>query len=116
MRGLCLLFLRIFITRALGTDYFDQDGFQLLQTEETETDNSSEDDSSSQQDENTRVLDLLVNQGVNVNAKDFYGLTALHHASLRGNLACVKRLLACSGIAIEVGINDTVSYLNTPTR
>nr|XP_018670871.1 transient receptor potential cation channel subfamily A member 1 homolog [Ciona intestinalis] len=65
------------------------------------SDGSSEDDGREAQEANLKVLDFLIAAGVRVNGKDFYGLTALHHASVRGNLCCVKKLMDCKGIAIE---------------
>ena len=43
----------------------------------------------------------LINAGANVNAKDKYLLSALHHAAMRGNLVATKRLLETRGIEKE---------------
>ena len=53
------------------------------------------------------MLEFLLSQGARVNQKDFYGLTALHHAALRGNTPCAKILIAREDIALEV---STVCY------
>ncbi|XP_076812155.1 uncharacterized protein LOC143459076 isoform X2 [Clavelina lepadiformis] len=66
-----------------------------------ESDAASDEDGRSQQEANVTVLEYLISTGAHANDKDFYGLTALHHASLRGNVACVKKLLECRGISIE---------------
>ena len=63
---------------------------------------SSDDDNIEQQKKNIQVLNYLLEKGARVNEKDFYGLTPLHHACLRGNHACVETLLNCSGINVEV--------------
>ena len=44
---------------------------------------------------------FLLDQGANVNAKDKYGLTALHCAADRGNYAAVIELLKHPSIIIE---------------
>lgn len=44
----------------------------------------------------------MIIEGANVNAKDKYKLTALHHAALRGNTSAAKRLLGSDGIDKEV--------------
>ncbi len=44
---------------------------------------------------------FLIDNGALVNATDKYGLTALHHASIRGNVTAVRKLLAADGISRE---------------
>nr|CAB3267277.1 transient receptor potential cation channel subfamily A member 1 homolog [Phallusia mammillata] len=65
------------------------------------SDTMSEEDNKAMEDANSQILEFLLEQGARVNIKDFYGLTPLHHASLRGNVACVKRLIQCVGVSIE---------------
>ena len=48
------------------------------------------------------VIQLLAKLGARVNERDKYGLTPLHHASMRGNVLEVQQLLSCEGIDIEV--------------
>ena len=48
------------------------------------------------------ILRYLLEQRANVNAKDFYGLTPLHYAALRGNVTAVKMLLGQKTISLEV--------------
>ena len=47
-------------------------------------------------------IKFLLDNGADVNAKDKYGLTAVHCAADRGNYAAVVQLLRSNSIAIEV--------------
>ena len=49
------------------------------------------------------ILIYLLEQKANVNAKDFYGSTPLHFASMRGNVTAAHHLLNVKSIDIEVG-------------
>ena len=48
------------------------------------------------------ILIYLLEQKANVNAKDFYGSTPLHFASMRGNVIAARHLLNVKSIDIEV--------------
>lgn len=74
------------------------DVFFLIQEE------YSDDAAKEAEQTNLDILDLLVRNGANVNQRDFYGLTPLHQACLRGNVKVVDALLAKSDemILIEV--------------
>ena len=48
------------------------------------------------------ILIYLLEQKANVNAKDFYGSTPLHFASMRGNVVAVHHLLNVKSTDIEV--------------
>ena len=48
------------------------------------------------------VLIFLIDHGADVNARDKYKLTALHHAAIRGNKSAAERLLNTPGIEKEV--------------
>lgn len=48
------------------------------------------------------MLDYLLVHGARVNQKDYYGLTALHHAALRGNTAAAQTLINREEISLEV--------------
>ena len=48
------------------------------------------------------ILIYLLEQKANVNAKDFYGSTPLHFASMRGNVIAAHHLLNVKSIDIEV--------------
>merc|ERR1719458_892995 len=47
------------------------------------------------------VLIYLIDHGADVNARDKYKLTALHHAAIRGNKSAAERLLHTEGIERE---------------
>ena len=47
-------------------------------------------------------MEYLIEKGAEVNAKDRYELSALHHAAMRGNVGAIKTLLAADGIQKEV--------------
>lgn len=49
----------------------------------------------------SQVMLALINHGANVNAKDKYSLSALHHAAMRGNLVAIRCLLETKGIEKE---------------
>ena len=51
-----------------------------------------EDESDSEEDVGLEVLKTLLNAGANINKRDAYNLTPLHHASMRGNLKLVQYL------------------------
>ena len=53
---------------------------------------------------------FLIENGSYLNAKDKYGLTALHHAAIRGNRNAIIKLLAVPGVEKEVS-----AYI-TPNR
>ena len=38
------------------------------------------------------VLDILIEAGADINARDKYKLTALHHAAIRGNVSAIEKL------------------------
>ena len=48
------------------------------------------------------VIDVLVANGADVNAKDVYGLTSLHYAAMRGNDQAAQQLLQCPNVNPEV--------------
>ena len=48
------------------------------------------------------ILKYLLEQKAFVNAKDYYGSTPLHFASMRGNVVAAKHLLDVKSIDIEV--------------
>ena len=54
------------------------------------------------QDLNLQCLQFLLAQGSRVNEKDFYGLTPLHHAAMRGNYQCARVLVQHPDVDIEV--------------
>ena len=47
------------------------------------------------------VLKTLINAGANINKRDVYNLTPLHHASMRGNLRLVDFLVQQNGIVLN---------------
>jgi len=47
-------------------------------------------------------VELLVQNGAQVNAKDVSGQTPLHLSCARGNVAIVEQLIECPGVATEV--------------
>jgi len=51
------------------------------------------------------ILMYLLEQKANVNARDYYGSTPLHFASMRGNVVAARRLLEIKSIDIEVRRN-----------
>ncbi|XP_077974410.1 uncharacterized protein LOC120329316 isoform X2 [Styela clava] len=51
--------------------------------------------------DNINILKFLLSEGASVNEKDFYGLTPLHQACLRGNTLVVRVLLERPGILVE---------------
>ena len=67
-----------------------------------ESEFTSEDDYSEREQANIAVLEYLLASGARVNNKDFYGLTALHHAALRGNAAVARILIEREEIMLEV--------------
>lgn len=48
-----------------------------------------------------QTMNLLIENGANVNAKDKYNLTALHHAAIRGNETAIECLLEAKDIEEE---------------
>ncbi|MEM7403053.1 MAG: ankyrin repeat domain-containing protein [Myxococcota bacterium] len=55
------------------------------------------------------MIDKLLQQGIDVNAQDRFGMTALHLAAKHGNLQCVKKL-----IKEGAGIRTYDRFGNTP--
>ena len=54
------------------------------------------------QNNHMEVADLLLSQpGIQVNAKNRYGQSALHFACAKGNVASVKKLLSIPGILVN---------------
>jgi len=49
----------------------------------------------------THVVEYLIALGADVNARTIYNITALHHASLNGNLECI-RLLVSKGADVNI--------------
>ena len=65
------------------------------------------------------ILIYLLEQKANVNAKDFYGSTPLHFASMRGNVIAAHHLLNVKSIDIEVcvcTVCDLQSWIKTVAR
>ena len=48
------------------------------------------------------VMKLLIDNGADINARDKYQLTALHHAAIRGHVTAIQRLMQTPGIEKEV--------------
>ncbi|XP_046994246.1 death-associated protein kinase dapk-1-like [Schistocerca americana] len=48
------------------------------------------------------ALSFLVNAGVNVSTQNLDGGTALHEAALHGRTTCVRRLIACPDISLDI--------------
>lgn len=46
-------------------------------------------------------MEYLISNGANINAKDKYELSGLHHAAMRGNVNAIKKLLKVDGIEKE---------------
>ena len=67
-----------------------------------DADETTDDDATTQEQANVAVLQFLLSLGARVNQKDFYGLTPLHHAAMRGNTPCAKILISRDDIALEV--------------
>ena len=83
------------------------DFLRFIFTLQDESDDSNDEDWSEKDQANIDVLEYLLKLGAHVNLFDFYNLTALHHAAMRGNSRCVKILIEQEGIALEVcGISD----------
>jgi ankyrin repeat protein len=45
-----------------------------------------------------RAIELVLGHGIDINARDNMDQTAMHQASMRGNLAAVKQLLDVGGL------------------
>ncbi|KAF0308713.1 Transient receptor potential cation channel subfamily A member 1 [Amphibalanus amphitrite] len=58
------------------------------------------------------VIDVLVDNGADVNAKDVYGLTSLHYAAMRGNDQAAQQLLQCSNVNPEAKDNQQMTPLH----
>ena len=48
------------------------------------------------------VMRMLIDNGADINARDKYKLTALHHAAIRGHVTAIQRLMMTPGIEKEV--------------
>ena len=49
-----------------------------------------------------RLIEYLVSQNANINAKDAYGFTALHYAALTNNLRAAESLLRHENIKVNI--------------
>ena len=47
------------------------------------------------------VIDYMISKGADINAKDKYEMTPLHHSAIRGNQQALERLLKTPGIDKE---------------
>ena len=59
------------------------------------------DDYQEDSDTGLQVLKMLINYGGDVRAKDFYHLTPLHHAAMRGNIKIVEHLVKDCGVDVN---------------
>lgn len=80
---------------------------------EDDTDETSDDDYCEREQANLAVLDYLLVHGARVNQKDYYGLTALHHAALRGNTAATQTLINREEISLEATDKQNMTPLHT---
>lgn len=48
------------------------------------------------------IIDYLLEVQAKVNAQDSYGMTPLHYAAMKGNIAAVKELLQSNEINVDV--------------
>ena len=59
------------------------------------------------------VMQLLIDNGADVNAKDKYHLTALHHAAIRGHVTAIQRLMQTPEIDKEVSTLTSYNIIIT---
>ncbi|XP_037083097.1 transient receptor potential cation channel subfamily A member 1 homolog isoform X2 [Pollicipes pollicipes] len=78
---------------------------RLLQTppqpEEKEDEEETQVTPPSPEEQEETVIQVLVANGADVNAKDMYGLTSLHYAAMRGNDLAAQQLLKCPNVNAE---------------
>ena len=47
---------------------------------------------------NYEIVQLLLENGADINAQDKYGMTPMHHTAIRGNRKALQRLLITPGM------------------
>jgi ankyrin repeat protein len=54
----------------------------------------------------SKCIDYFIDNGANVNAQDFYGLTALHYASIKDNFDGAGHLIRITNNKIDIKVSE----------